>query len=111
MMRRVLFHTGHEESLGGELGAAGLRAEREKEQQVWGCGGARRESTEDGGMAMGGDHREALLGGGFSNICHPKDCGSLKPLDARDSSQWPLCTSHGTWHKSVPRTLAPGHFA
>lgn len=56
-MRRVLFHTGHEESLGGELGAAGLRAEREKEQQVWGCGGARRESTEDGGMAMGGDHR------------------------------------------------------
>lgn len=72
-------------ALGGELGAAGLRAEQ-----------GEGEHTEAGGVAMGGSCRGVLLGGRFFNICHPKDCGCPTPLDAWDSSPWPLCTSQGT---------------
>lgn len=110
VIRRVLSYRTRGKLWEVSLEQLGLEQSRGQEQQVWGveCGGAGTGSTErPEGVAMGGGHRGGLLGGGFLNICHRKDCGSPKPLDAWDSSQWPLCPSHGTWHRPVPRTLAP----
>lgn len=65
MLRGCSFIWDPRKALEGELGAAGLRAEK-KEQQVWGCGGAGKgehRTGRGGGMALDGGHKGVSLVG------------------------------------------------